>query len=562
MNTPPTAPLVPFTHTPEGLTLMPHQQEAVERALRNRQYLIAHEQGTGKTITGIMLAQSLVQNGVRPVLVVVPPSLRVNWRDEFAKWAPSLSIAELKQKAPLDLRDAPYAGLPSADVILATDGTLAGYSNWYIGGPRTFTWDEVWAKDAKGRFLRDDKGQKVRRVNADGSPFVPTYITRDFGMGVGALIVDECQRVSSTRGTARTGAFVHVGQERDEMPKFLLSGTPFTKSRVNLSMLMRGLGGLWSRHTRLVDEVLVPCTDSKEWLDEFAPAIGTQGQRGVAHTERLHDEMFDGVWGWAHRVRTADVITDLPDMGRVTVSAGLSGEWAKRYREADRDLASWLVRCYGSDKAERMMRAEALSRIQELRRLVGRAKIESVAEQVSLMLDVPEGEDREQVLVMCSHTFVRETLMGIFAKQGWRVGTIHGGMTAEAKQKVVRQWQAGELDVVVANVVSASVGFTMTAGRHCVFAEIPWSSSDLLQSESRLLRLGQSRTVVSTVTVGSNGNGGRTIDHDLWSVVQAKFGEAKGVLDGEYEASLTDADKESIAMQILRARARNMGLAD
>lgn len=529
--------LVPNISTPQGLSLMPHQRDAVYRALRARQYLIAHEQGTGKTITGIMLAQSLIANGVRPVLVICPPSLRVNWANEFAKWAPHLSIAQLKTKRPLDLPDAEYAGLPDADIILATDGTLAGFVNWYIGGVRPFTWDDL----------------KKPKYDDWGNVIPPVWFNRDFGAGVGGLIVDECQRVSSTRGTARTGAYMTLGQARAQMPKFALSGTPFTKSRVALRQLLMGMNDLWSRHAHKVGEEMVLCDDSQDWLDWFAPVAGAYGARGVANTEQLHDEMFDAVRGWAHRVRTADVITDLPDGGRITQDAEMStGDWASKYAHAERDLASWLTKQYGWDKADRMMRAEALARLQELRRLVGRAKMDAVVEQVSLLLDVPEGEDAEQVLVMCNHTDVREHIIRALEKTH-RVGTIHGSMTAEAKQKVVDAWQNHELDVVVANVISASVGFTMTAGRHIVFAEVPWNASDLLQAESRLLRLGQERTVVSTVLLGTKRDGARTVDHDLWRVVQAKFAEARGVLDGEYDADLTAEEEVSIAERVLRA---------
>lgn len=553
--------IVPVLNTPDGLTLMEHQRDAVLRALLNRQYLIAHEQGTGKTITGIMLAQSLVANGIAPVLVIVPPSLRVNWRDEFSKWAPHLTLAELNDRKPVDIQDAPYAGLPDADVIIATDGTLAGYANWFIGGLRPWTWDEVWARDARGRYIRDKKGAKMPRMNEDGTPFVPTYITRDFGRGVGALIVDECQRVSSVRGTARAGAFVTIGEAHPTMPKFLLSGTPFTKSRVNLSVLMRGLDTVYARHKRTdKNGNLVTCTDGKAWLDEFAPVIkGAQGQRGRANCERLHDEMFHAVSGWAHRVRTADVITDLPNMGRVTVAGAISGEHAKNYKTAEENLETWLVRCYGSAKAESMMRAEALTKIQELRRLVGRAKVEAVCEQIALLLDTPDGEDREQVLVMANHTDVREQIIRHFSDTH-RVATIHGGQSAEQKSAVVRAWQEREVDLVVANVISGSVGFTMTAGRHVVFAEIPWNSSDLVQSEARLMRKGATRTVVSTVIVGRKPNGGRTIDDDLWGVVQGKFREAEAVLDGNHDASLTTDEQKSIALEVLEAFARRRGL--
>ena len=517
----PTVEMEPVFHP----DLMPHQVDGVRRAIQNRQYLIAHEQGTGKTITGIMLAQSALQAGVRPVLVVCPPSLTFNWVAEFAKWAPEVTTTILNKRKPVDRDIAPWVGLPDADVIIATDGALAGYNRWFIGGDQKFTWDDENAMDAMGNRI------------------IPEYFQRDFGVGVGALIVDECQRVSSQRA-GRGRAFSHLCAERPEMPKWLLSGTPFTKTRVGLYNLAKGLD-TFGRHT-----VNGAPADAKTWLDHFAPAVDSYGSRGQANTEQLHAEMF-GEGGWGHRVRTADVITDLPNMGRIQQSTELRGEWARKYKRAEQDLEAWLIETRGSERAERLMKVEALIRVQELRMLVGKAKLESAIERIALTLG--EGDETEPVLVFCTHDETREAILAHFAKAGFRTATIFGGMPAQQKQKTVDAWQAGDLDLVVANVQSASVGFTMTEGRHCVFAELPWNACDILQAEARLLRKGQTRDVVSQVLVGVKADGTRTVDDRLWAMLEGKFREARGVLDGEDVLTMVGEPEESLAMSILRS---------
>jgi SWI/SNF-related matrix-associated actin-dependent regulator 1 of chromatin subfamily A len=207
-----------------------------------------------------------------------------------------------------------------------------------------------------------------------------------------------------------------------------------------------------------------------------------------------------------------------------------------------------------------MMKAEALMRVQELRRLVGKAKVESVIDHIALTLESAEEGDHEPVLVLANHTDIRQQVMEHFEKAGYRVGTIHGSMTAEAKQAVVNAWQAHEYDIVVANVISASVGFTMTEGRHIVFAELPWNSMDVVQSEARLLRKGQTRDVCSQVVLGVQGNGNRTIDDRLWGLLEGKFREAKVVLDGAEVDTMVGDSEESIAKAILRSYADDLGV--
>ena len=138
-------------------------------------------------------------------------------------------------------------------------------------------------------------------------------------------------------------------------------------------------------------------------------------------------------------------------------------------------------------------------------------------------------------------------------KAGLRVGTIHGSMTAEAKQAVVDGWQEKQYDIVVANVISASVGFTMTEGRHIVFAELPWNSADVVQAEARLLRKGQERDVCSQVVLGVQTSGKRTIDDRLWGLLEGKFREAKAVMDGEMVETMVGDDEQSLAMAILNS---------
>jgi hypothetical protein len=513
--------------------LMPHQVEVVRTATQKRHFLIAHEQGTGKTITGIMLAQSALAHGARQVLVICPPSLTFNWVQEFYKWAPKVTTTIINKRAPLDIAGAEYAGLPDAQVLIVTDGALHGYNRWFIGGDQRFTWDDENAFDEFGNRI------------------IPDYFTRNFGRGVDALIVDECQRVSSGRA-GRGRAFTHLCAERPFMSKWLLSGTPFTKTRVGLYNLMQGLNA-FGAHT--IDD---KPADAQAWLNHFAPVAGTYGSRGQANTEQLHAEMFHPVTGWAHRVLTADVITDLPNLGRICRNAELSGKKARDYKRAEENLQQWLVDSRGSEKAERMMKVEALTRVAELRRLAGQAKVESVIAQVELTMETAEEGEHDPVLVVCNHTDVRETITAHFVKKGLRVGGIHGTMTTAEKQGTVDAWQAGELDIVVANVISSSVGFTMTEGRHIVFAELPWNSMDVVQAEARLLRKGQGRDCVSQVMLGVQPSGKRTIDDRLWGLLSGKFAEAKAVMDGEEVESFQS--EESMAMAILRTYADELGV--
>jgi len=56
--------------------------------------LLADRAGSGKTVTTLLFLQQLAQAGKlsaqRPCLIVVPPNLRAQWRDEVRRWTPAL----------------------------------------------------------------------------------------------------------------------------------------------------------------------------------------------------------------------------------------------------------------------------------------------------------------------------------------------------------------------------------------------------------------------------------------------------------------------------------------
>ena len=174
-----------ITQVPMELDLYDFQQEAVDHCLSrdNLDAYVALDMGLGKSPVGICLSASAISAGVRPVLVVVPPSLRTNWVREFSKFAPWLSTAVL-QGTKVD-------HIPDVDVLIIGDSTIYH-----------------WAQALTGR--------------------------------VGALIVDEAHRHKND--SKRSRALSQIAQSISGL-KVLLSGTPTPNGRhVELVSQMNILG--------------------------------------------------------------------------------------------------------------------------------------------------------------------------------------------------------------------------------------------------------------------------------------------------------------------------------
>jgi hypothetical protein len=68
---------------PDGLAYLPYQKAGVAYALKRKSCLIGDEMGLGKTITAIACLNVLKP---KTALVVVPASLKINWKLELEKW--------------------------------------------------------------------------------------------------------------------------------------------------------------------------------------------------------------------------------------------------------------------------------------------------------------------------------------------------------------------------------------------------------------------------------------------------------------------------------------------
>lgn len=119
---------------------------------------------------------------------------------------------------------------------------------------------------------------------------------------------------------------------------------------------------------------------------------------------------------------------------------------------------------------------------------IGMSKVVGAVEYVST-LGVP-------TVVFANHKNVIKGIVEGLTKEGLLVASIVGETSASLRQEIVDQFQAGELDVVVGNLIAASTGITLTRSSDVVFVEYPWSPATLQQASDRVHRIGQKNTVL------------------------------------------------------------------
>lgn len=104
--------------------LYPFQRAGVAYALHQHRVIIGDEMGLGKTLQGIAVVAKAHSEGYKS-LVVVPPSLRINWLREFASAAPWLTVAVLTGNK--------VTRIPKADVVIIGDSNIDVWSTTLAG---------------------------------------------------------------------------------------------------------------------------------------------------------------------------------------------------------------------------------------------------------------------------------------------------------------------------------------------------------------------------------------------------------------------------------------------
>jgi SNF2 family DNA or RNA helicase len=214
-----------------------------------------------------------------------------------------------------------------------------------------------------------------------------------------------------------------------------------------------------------------------------------------------------------------EVMDELPDKIRQIVEVEPNPSELKEYQ----DVHQWWMDQY-------MMHYESggfppgfvLNMLTELRHHAGRMKISATADWVREYRDLTG----KPIVVFAHHRDVIEMLSEEL--QEFNLGFITGEVSAEKRQVMVDQFQAGHLDVLICSTIAAKEGLTLTAADTVVFVEREWVPGWEEQAEDRVNRIGQDAETVHAIYLTVTG----TIDTKFNSVIEQKREVVQAILDG------------------------------
>lgn len=235
---------------------------------------------------------------------------------------------------------------------------------------------------------------------------------------------------------------------------------------------------------------------------------------GSSNQAELHDLLTSTIMV---RRRKIDVLKDLPSKRRAVVPIEVD---LKEYNKANKDFLLWLA---GQDKekAARAARAETLSKIEALKQLAVKAKLDACCEWLDNLLD-----SGEKAVIFCTHQSTVDALMARYKGKAVR---LTGSDSQTARQVAVDAFQKDDrVRLFVGNLKAAGVGITLTAASNVVFMELGWTPGDHSQAEDRCHRIGQQDSVTAWYLLAEG-----TIETSIASLISKKQKVLDAVLDGQ-----------------------------
>lgn len=424
---------------PAGRVYMPYQLAGIKYAINHGNTLIADEMGLGKTIQAIGLINATPD--IKTVLIVVPASLKINWKRELTRWLVrpmTIGIAGVKGDS-LD-----------ANIIIINYDVL-----------------------------------KKWRAHID---------SRSWDL----LICDEChylknrtaQRTKLVLGywDARKGGAVPGIQAARRL---FLTGTPLVNRPIEVWPIANALAPETFKSFRYF---------AARYCDAHHDGWG-MNYSGATNLPELQEKLR---LSCMIRRLKAQVLAELPAKVRQIIelpengaAAAVKADRAALARmesqiadaTAARDAATSADEYRDAVAQLRQVTRLAFEEVAAVRHQTALAKVPAVIEHIKEVLD---GTDK---LVVFAHH--RDVVAGIAEAFPGQCVTLTGESSMNARQAAVDAFQNDfNVKVFVGNIRAAGVGITLTAASHVVFAELDWTPAGMTQAEDRLHRIGQTNSVL------------------------------------------------------------------
>jgi SWI/SNF-related matrix-associated actin-dependent regulator 1 of chromatin subfamily A len=453
--------------------LRPYQLDFLRFMIwREGRGLCADDMGIGKTVEALSYLK--LHPELRPALIVCPASIKLQWYREYYKWVGRENVQTLSGRIP---------------------------NNYWEDYTYIINWDILSSKKYIKNETKENiiKGKKVIKPGEVIETIEVGWINVLEKIPFKVLIGDEIQAIGDP-GRFRTKAFKKLAKR---IPHLIgLSGTPIRSHPKQFFTTLNLIApDIFPNRQRYLESFCDPKFNGFGWT-----------YNGASHTEDLHRI----VKSLMIRRRKKDVLKDLPDKIRsvVPLEVGSLSEYNEQYEN------------YRNIEGKKYIEIE--NELKELQRSIFNLKKGMVVKWIKDFLD-----SGEKLFVGAYHRAVVEFLVEEFKDISV---SIYGGTSAGDRDRAIQRFQKDDkIRLFIGNTIAAGVGIDglQNVCSHAAIVELNGTSTDFLQFEDRLHRIGQDGCVNIYYLIAEG-----TIEDKLVKILDEGIKMIDAVMDGKVTESV------------------------
>ena len=459
-----------------------HQMDGFIFGLKKNRWLLADEQGLGKTkqIIDIAIAKK-IECGYKHCLIICGVNgLKWNWKNEIETHSNEtchILGQRLKKNGKLVVGGNKEKLEDVLSIYNASETSIQTISDYFIV--------------TNIETLRDDK-------------IVSEIVKLCKSKTIGMIAFDECHKAKAHNSQQGKGI---LKLEAETM--IAMTGTPIMNKPLDLYTILKWLG--YEKHAYYSFE------------NHYCIKGGYGGYEIVGYKnldelqERLNEIMLR---------RLKSEVFDLPDKLYIDEYVEMTSKQAIIYKEVSSEIKSNI------DNIK--MANNPLAELIRLRQATGYTGILSSTVQESAKLDRMEElveearENGKKVVIFSNWTQITDEVYDRLQDKGYGVSCITGQTKDENRQTVIDTFQnTDNCNVIVGTIGALGTGVTLTAGTVEIFMDHPWNRALYDQAVDRCHRIGQSQNVTVYNLLCKD-----TIDERVWSIVKKKGEIADSIVDG------------------------------
>lgn len=585
----------------QNISLRPHQKNAIQRIVEEKRALLAHEVGSGKTLTMLGAGFKLKELGmVHKPLYVVPSSLTAQFGQEIMKFFPTKNVyvttkkdfAKAKRKQfvsriitgdydAIVIGDSQFEKIPMSHEKQVTyiQDKLQQLRDIKQGSDSDYTVKEA-ERSIKGLEHQLEELQKLER---------DTFIEFE-NLGIDFLFVDEAHHFKNIRpitglgnvaGITNTTSKKNVDMEmkvrqvqgeHDYRNVVFATGTPVSNSISELYTMMSYI------QPDVLERYQVSNFDS--WVGAFgnienAMELAPTGDKyqpkkrfkkfvNLPELMRIYKETAD--------IQTSDMLDlPVPEAKVIAVESEMT-ETQKYYLEELVDRSDAIKSGNVDPSVDNMLKITGEARKLAIdMRLIDPAYTLSDNQKILQVVDNVERIYREGELDKATQMIfsdigtpkskeegfdVYNELKDLLVDRGIpkeAIAFVHDANTDEKKNSLSRKVNSGEVRILMASTEKGGTGLNVQSRMKAVHhLDVPWRPSDIVQRNGRLIRQGnmhQEVDIYHYITKGS-------FDNYLWQTQENKLKYITQIMTSKDPVrSAEDIDEQTMTASDFKALA-------